>query len=291
MGIRVLLPAACLALLGCMELAGVEKKSLPAADAGSDETPDALPDGPGEPDLETLPEVIVPCLVDAECDDGIACTEDHCFESGGVHYCANPVSSGRCHIRGECVADGLENPDNECLMCRAAVSQELWSGKDNLSACGGGSGICCGGLCIVGGACCEDEDCGGVCEGSAADCSGLTDQAVCASQDGCGWVLAGSCGGTRTCEALMLTFLSDCLDCGCSGLHIGPDGDHCTGENVPCGSFVQRPDCEGCGCPWTVTGGACEGTHRACEIFPESVCAAQAGCAWRYGPCTDYQCP
>jgi len=65
-----------------------------------------------------------PCSTDAECDDGLACTDNKCLGT-----CQTTVQAGFCIINGACVAAGTADPANPCATCEPATSQTDWTRK------------------------------------------------------------------------------------------------------------------------------------------------------------------
>ncbi|MCZ7685298.1 MAG: hypothetical protein M5U28_43580 [Sandaracinaceae bacterium] len=79
------------------------------------------------------------CTSDAECDDGLDCTEDVC--TGGA--CRNDLLVDRCLIDGACLEAGALGA--ECRECAPAISTTAWSASAPSSSCqttGGASGTC-----------------------------------------------------------------------------------------------------------------------------------------------------
>ncbi|MCP3979682.1 MAG: hypothetical protein GY716_10205 [bacterium] len=58
------------------------------------------------------------CALDNECDDGLACTTDSCFDSGG--HCNFTLDAGSCRIDAACHLVGGVNPSNDCEECDVA---------------------------------------------------------------------------------------------------------------------------------------------------------------------------
>jgi len=111
------------------------------------------------------------------CHDELLCTDDLCDPVNG---CTHTIQAGFCLIDGACVAEGEQNPDNECLTCQPTVSATDWSprtgscddGEDCTyeDACDAGA---CGGIvysCDDGLDCTEDICWGnGLCANNAMD--------------------------------------------------------------------------------------------------------------------------
>ena len=65
----------------------------------------------------------VECTSNAECDDGITCTNDSC--TGGK--CANTIQALHCLIGKSCFKAGAANPGNPCQKCDPAISSSAWT--------------------------------------------------------------------------------------------------------------------------------------------------------------------
>jgi sugar lactone lactonase YvrE len=64
------------------------------------------------------------CSTDAECDDGITCTDDKCLGS-----CQTTIQAGYCLIAGTCVTAGTADPSNPCATCAPTSSNTDWTTK------------------------------------------------------------------------------------------------------------------------------------------------------------------
>jgi len=232
------------------------------------------------------------------CFDGLSCTSDICDEAADPH-CSYPVDDGFCLIGGVCYGDGDANPDEQCQECRSSASSTSWSALDDMTLCDPGEdlGVCCGGVCRVGGNCCDDSDCFPYCAGDAIPCDSIFDADICRSQTGCLWVLSSEpdCVGLRTCWDITGLGEDDCIACGCDGARMGPDGVlHCTNNSgllpPPCGGYETPEMCLMCGCD-LVWDGFCSGTHAECSTYTTRVsCNPQMNCDWIGGTCHDYNC-
>jgi hypothetical protein len=96
----------------------------PLQDAGP---MDATTDAPEDATPDAAPE----CLVDQDCDDGIACTDDLCKEG----KCSHTVLAGWCLIGSTCVADGTLHPTNICRRCVAATAAKAWTDEPDGKLC------------------------------------------------------------------------------------------------------------------------------------------------------------
>jgi len=83
------------------------------------------------------------CCQDSHCDDANDCTDDTCL----AFNCDFVDNADPCDDSNDCTF-----PDN----CSAGSCQG--PGLPDLSACGGGSGVCCGSVCMTGD-CCVSLDC------------------------------------------------------------------------------------------------------------------------------------
>ena len=219
------------------------------------------------------------------CDDGLWCTGDDCTEGPSGPICSNPISFGSCLVSGStCYVDEEREPGG-CLVCRSDQSNTSLVYADDRTACT--EGICCTGVCRVGGDCCAPEDCTDACVGTAQGCGDLGDPADCYDQGGCDWVTTGgACSGDNTCPSR--DPLPDyCTDCTCGRFAHG--STHCS-STTPCDG-LSFYDCYLCGCPWLGDSGNCAGTPDSCSSFTDPpACASQAGCYWSSATCTDYMC-
>lgn len=70
------------------------------------------------------------CLTEADCDDGLDCTEDVCTLAGN---CSNPPVAGTCAIDGVCYGAGEPDPSGPCA-CEPSADPTTWKCAD----CGDG---------------------------------------------------------------------------------------------------------------------------------------------------------
>jgi hypothetical protein len=78
--------------------------------------------------------------------DGISCHVNQCM--GGA--CAHTLQPATCLIAGACVAEGTQNPINDCQSCQSAVSTTSWSTKPDGASCTPSSKSCLAALCMAG---------------------------------------------------------------------------------------------------------------------------------------------
>lgn len=229
------------------------------------------------------------CLVDSDCDDGLACTEDSCSTDG---QCVSDTGGLACVIGGICITGGAANPENQCEYCAAESAPTMWSANN-------------GAACDDGNACTAMDQC------DANTCIGATtlvcdDGNVCTT-DSCdvelGCVFAaesGPCDDGDACTAADECVGGDCrpgdpLDC--------DDGNVCTVDT--CDSAVgclQSPDtgaaCDDgdvCSGPNTCTvDGQCEPEGGPLDCDDGNVCTTDAcepalGCTYlpNSQPCED----
>lgn len=93
-------------------------------------------------------------------DEGLLCTDDECDGDGG---CTHSLTAGNCLIGGDCVADGEENPLNECELCLSSSSTSGWSPKTAGAFCDDDGLVCTQDLCDSAGNCVHDEAESGFC--------------------------------------------------------------------------------------------------------------------------------
>jgi hypothetical protein len=235
-----------------------------AAEVGGDLAPDSgWEAGPPTCKPDTPCDDGDPCTVDdfctagictgevLDCDDGLDCTEDLCLPGGG---CDHPLRPDWCFIDETCYEEGQAAPDNPCLECITAVSQEEWS-ADNLNACDDGdpctSGdLCAGGLCqgkpLVcgpsGNPCSELSCVDGDCVPSPLD-GPCDDASVCTLGETC---IEGICTADSTLDC---DDANPCTDDTCHKIagcvHVPnqapcDDGNACTGNDT-CGGGLCLP--------------------------------------------------
>jgi len=237
----------------------LEKKSLPGVDAAHDPPADeteepgqdpAFEDAPAETEVDseeptdTIPE-IPPDPVD-DCGEAGSCFDD------------NPCTSDTCG------AGGCEFPP-----------------LPNGTPCSGG--LCCGGICRIGGNCCDDSDCEGQCQGEVQECGMFPTRDACESQLGCRYG-DGACFGTPY-NCMTVTDSVLCTTCGCSW-HEGTS--QCSGAAWGCGNMLDETTCTTCRCTWSL----CDGTHAECATYLDApTCSTQEDCYWyATSSCSDYTC-
>lgn len=142
------------------------------------------------------------CSSAADCDDGLACTEDACAPNG---QCAWVLAAGKCLINSVCVDDGGAKPSNGCFVCDP-TSPHKWTAAPEASVCGDGEpctgdGECTAGKCITAPLKCDDDDpctidsckLGKGCLYEAGGTAACDDGNPCTSDDAC---TDGACVGT-----------------------------------------------------------------------------------------------
>ncbi|MCA9515683.1 MAG: hypothetical protein KC635_12125, partial [Myxococcales bacterium] len=128
-----------------------DTSALPDADAGTDTDPVVAVDGAGDGHPPS-------CAVDADCDDGLACTVDRCTEA---RHCAWSVAAAACLVHAQCFAAGDARPGEPCQVCDPAAAPLAWTPRDDGAPCGGDDactlpGTCSGGVCQVSDLPCDD---------------------------------------------------------------------------------------------------------------------------------------
>ena len=224
------------------------------------------------------------------CVDGMACTDDTCDTSGGT--CPHGVLSGWCFIASACVADGTNNPGNECEACLDDVSQTAWSRKADMTDCTNGK--CCSGVCQPYAQCCTSGDCPMVCGGGADSCPSFSTSGTCAGQDGCTWSLSTyGCSGSLVCDDIDVVPPGTCLSgCGCSGSYCLGEWCWCSGlSSFTCPGLtgLGETSCTVCGCAWGNGVEECHGEATTCTAYgTEAACLGQSGCSWARQTCVPY---
>lgn len=222
------------------------------------------------------------CTINADCDDGNACTSDTCVSESCVHDpIANCCGNGACESGEDCnscssdcfagsgasCGNGIcETADGEdCQSCSADCNGVTSGRPSNRYCCGNdvtcgdsrctGSGNTCSSSPGVG-SCCGD----GVCEGSEdtanceIDCPDLCGNGTCdAGEDQCN--CAADCGNPPTSEGNC----TDGLDNDCDGATDCSDNDCSNDPACSCGgnkaSCSSNSDC----CSNNCKNGSCKG--------------------------------
>jgi hypothetical protein len=216
-----------------------------AEDMPRDTAPDPAADEPHCPPGETwcMGECVDTDWDPAHCGAcGNACAAGlHCCEG----FCRECCNESHCDDGEQCTVDICDG--GSCRHDEVANMQE----------CGGGTGVCCWGVCRIRGECCVDGDCAGS-EGSCA-------------------------GAPPSCDTYYY------YESSCNTLHgcywSGPPGSaHCNGTSVACSAMRER--CEGCGCTWNGETGECEGAVAVIcgliEGYPDD--CEPCKCAYPDGP-------
>ena len=225
------------------------------------------------------------------CDDRLSCTTDTCTEPGPS--CANDLADG-CLINRICYRTGDLNPGNACEACDPAGSTDGWTPVAEMAPCisGTDAGICCDGVCRVGGNCCDSSSCPPGCSGTARPCSSLSKE-ECIFQDNCVLSGTGVCTGVITCASLTGVPPEVCTECGCTAgacTSLGLCSCILGTVATACVELRSYAACVYCGC---TLGGSftCTGDHPACGTYDEPMlCSLQLDCAWHEGACDGYQC-
>ena len=234
---------------------------------------------------------------DTPCSGSLSCAITRCDEDAN-ECVSDDVEPGFCLIGDVCYANGDYNPDNLCQVCISEENPEGWRRRPDKEACtdpsGTNPGICCEGVCRLGGDCCDRHDCDGSCGGVALPCGTFLNSTNCNAQDDCSWASATDsfCTGSRMCSDIRSDDGEDCSDCGCGGC--SGDPCDCTGgePSIPCHDFGSRDDCRECECRWVSSGDDyCSGEPTPCsEIEGAIACFAQKNCLWTDMYCNDYRC-
>jgi hypothetical protein len=82
------------------------------------------------------------------CADGLTCTADTCNEASDA--CQNPLSPSYCLIGGTCVAEGANDPANDCKSCQSGASTTAYTNKSNGSVCAADAYTCTSDTCSSG---------------------------------------------------------------------------------------------------------------------------------------------
>jgi hypothetical protein len=103
--------------------------------------------------LEVTMERVPDCVLDSDCEDGLACTTNSC--ASGV--CKHAINAGTCAIEGQCYNDGdrlTPTGNGSCSVCvGTAPSQGGWVVYQNGEPCDTGLDGPTAGVCGIGGVC------------------------------------------------------------------------------------------------------------------------------------------
>ncbi len=221
------------------------------------------------------------CTEDAHCDDGLACTADHC--DAVANTCSWTLEPERCLIAGRCRAPGEQHPGDACRACDPDLDTRGWSPAAEGDPCDDGD------PCTVETTCVE-----GACAGSEVDCDDENPCTLdaCVPGDGCHHPPAPAgviCGD----EEAPCVGSARCLGGECRVLPTDCDDDNpCTADacDEEAGGCVNTPEEGACddGDACTVEdfceAGACAaGEARNCadgSICTKDLCDAMTGCYW-----------
>lgn len=124
-----------------------------SCDDGDECTSNDRCDGAGEcfgmPSID--PDGACACIVDSDCNDDVACTQDTC--NGGA--CSNTVQPGSCRIGGECVTHNSVDPTNSCRYCDATLNKAGWTNTAIGTSCD--DGLWCTGTDTCNSGTCQHE--------------------------------------------------------------------------------------------------------------------------------------
>jgi hypothetical protein len=201
----------------------------------------------------------------SRCTHGDRCCPDpdnHCVAADA---CCNDADCPECQ---SCVDDACKpNPDNEGKDCGGSSCSVCKNGQcvakaDNFECPGG---LCCGGACRAGAACCDDDGCPecGTCVNFACERTAKN---------------GTTCGNTPSCHV--------CADGECVSR---ADGFACIGVNgTCCGGFCcvgNQSCCSGSCCDGTcILGFCCPTTSFAAATIDEAAVAAGAEVCCPFGP-------
>ena len=200
----------------------------------------------------------------AECDDGLACTDDTCGTDG---KCAHIVKKSFCLVNGKCLDDGAKPDRNQCLVCRPGLAADKLSPVEDGTGCGSEmvcyQGECCRPSCA--GKECGNDGCGGDCAGP----NGCNDKLGC-TMDACDTsftcaheIKPDTCLIDDKCYAKGATNPDkECEVCDPAQnpkkWSIANDGTACNGGKCVNGECCQ-PKCQGKECGPDSCGGSCGG--------------------------------
>ena len=247
------------------------------------------------------------CGMDAECEDGIACTQDVCAGNmGGEHSCENIRDDGACSDGDACTVDrctstGCVHEGSPCDTCGTdaecddgiACTQDVCAG--NMGGEHSCENIRDDGACSDGDACTVDRCTSTGCVHEGSPCSSCGSDTDC--DDGVECTIdecVGNMGGERSCDNIRNVeacndrdecTVDRCTDKGCDNEPIScNDNDLCTVDSCAAGAcqYAAMPcdDNDACtmdGC----SGGSC--THDAVPCDDNDGCTIDACSA---GACT-----
>lgn len=105
-----------------------------------------------------------------DCSDANLCNIDACDEDADM--CTHMASTSNCNIGGNCVANGVVNPNNSCQVCDPSASSSQWTNLGEDAPCSDGN------ACTVGDACNASATC---VPGAAKSC----DDSLSCTTDSC----------------------------------------------------------------------------------------------------------
>jgi hypothetical protein len=217
----------------------------------------------------------VPCEFDADCDDGVPCTDDSC-DNG---TCESAPVWGSCLIDGACYVNGAVDPAGECRTCDVNVSATVWTPKATGEPCGDTAGECAiQDTCDATGACADNgfRSAGTLCGNGPEVCSGqdtCDGSGVCQPNDLAPGTACGDgpteCSGQDTCDAngdCQPNHLAAGTDCG--------DGvcDACDGAGACRPNSTDHTDCP------------------LCQMCSNGACVSQSSGQDLKGDCADRNC-
>ena len=211
-------------------------------------------------------------------ENGNPCEEIVC--EGETPHCCN----GECR---ECCEDMDCNDKNDCTLDSCNSGKCINQPVADMTSCSGG--ICCGGICRIGGQCCSNDDCVEGCKGNAIPCNEFTTESDCNAQKGCSWLGSSYCDGTVMCDNFEGYDHFKCFMCPICE-YVSEAGKGCERKGEMLCSDITDPDiCTiDCLCTW-YPGAGCGGSAQPCSSFPnETFCHEQSGCYWN--ACVDYVC-
>ncbi len=224
------------------------------------------------------------CVTDADCDDGIGCTEDLCVPSvDGVRACQHAPRNSRCAAGEQCMVGGAQG----CLPASAlpCAGKADGAGCTSDDACASGPGTCNAGTCVAPRRTCVDESACRIttgCDAATGEClyAAAPDQTPCG--EGLGTCeeqrcISGACQGVpRDCDDHNECSIDSCdSQSGCRHVAV-------TGGDVAC------DDHDACTADDRCVGVTCTGhavdcdDHDACTA---DSCDPATGCAHQPAAC------
>ncbi len=200
--------------------------------------------------------VIHACQTDADCDDGLACTQETCDTAEGT--CTSVVSPGYCAILGTCYSHGESSPDLACRRCDTAANDRYWSIAPFGTSCGDQTDTACTDpdTCDAGGNCESNHAAWAECD-DGVFCNGND---VCSDSGYCSWHGVDPCAASgQLCDETTDSCVECLTDTDCD------DGLYCTGTETCVAGVCQSGTAVDCDDTIDCTDDSCNDATESCD--------------------------